>query len=234
MSPTGTSAFHTTRWSMVLHGSQEPQSTQLNELCRAYWRPLYAFSRRSGSSEADAEDLTQGFFAKMLSEGSFSLADPTRGKFRTFLLSAFRNYMRDSHRDRQALKRGGGVEHLALHGEEGDAAFVQLSADASPEAAFDKQWAHDVVRRAKEALTTEFAQGQRYELFLAVTSTGDILESYEALAARLHTTVDAVKSFALRVRRRFRVLLEQEIADTVALPTDVREEMNYLAELLRS
>ncbi len=230
------SHFQTTRWSMVLYAGAADQPgamLALDQLCRLYWRPLFVYCCRSGRSQADAEDLTQGYFAQLLARGSLRLADPGRGRFRTFLLSSFKNYLIDMHRQGDTTKRGGKLTHLSFEMDVADGCLVPMSAEAGPERVFDKQWANDVVQRATRRLREEYVKTGKVEWFDSVA--GDKAgSSYETLAIQFGSTEAAVKSFALRVRKRFRALLEQEIADTVAAPEEIPGEMAYLAELLKS
>lgn len=216
---------------MVLRAGDGEASPALNELCRLYWRPLFIYCYGSGCTKADAEDLTQGYFAQLLTRGSLRLADPLRGKFRTFLLTSFRNYLTDVHRQGMTIKRGSGAEHVAFDLEGCD--MMEPRSAVEPEQAFDRQWAQDVVARATDALRAEYQQSGKGEWFEAVAGE-QAGASYVEIAGRFNSTEDAVKSFALRVRKRFRALLEREIADTVATPEDIPAEMAYLAQLLRS
>lgn len=227
------SRFPETHWSMVFQAGEDGHPQALNELCRLYWRPLFSYCCGAGRGAPDAEDLTQGYFAQLLARGSLRLADPDRGRFRTFLLSSFKNYLTDMHRQHTAAKRGGEIAHLSFEMGAQDAGLMPVAPGLSPELAFDRQWAHDVVRRATEALRTEYANAGREDWFEAVA--GDKAGvSYHELAAQFGTTTDALKSFALRLKRRFRALLEQEVANSVATPDEIPGEMAYLAELLKN
>ncbi len=221
---------------MILSAADEasPQAQKaLDQLCCLYWRPLFVYCCGLGHSKANAEDLTQGYFAQIMARGALRFADPERGKFRTFLLSSFKNYLTDVHRKGGAEKRGGGAVHVSFEMDVTDPSLLCVSAEAGPERAFDQQWAQDVVRRATEGLRREYAdigKGEWFEL-VAGDQAGP---NYQALAERFGSTEDAIKSFALRVRKRFRALLEREIADTVSTPEEIPSEMAYLAELLRN
>jgi RNA polymerase sigma-70 factor (ECF subfamily) len=217
---------------MVLHAAGPGQAAALNELCRLYWRPLYSFCRGAGHAAADAEDLTQGYFAQLLARGALGLADPDRGKFRTFLLTSFRNYQTAVHRQRTAAKRGGTAVHVPFEMDATDGSLVAVSPDAGPETAFDRQWAWDLVRRAEELLATEQASAGRSEWFQRVLV--DECQDYASLAKELRTTVAALKSYAQRVRHRFRVLVERQVADTVTSPGEMATEMTYLSSLIRN
>lgn len=215
---------------MVLNAGTETSAQALNELCKLYWRPLQAYCCSLGRSPADAEDLTQSFFARFLSRGALRLADPQRGRFRTLLLTSFKNHLMDEHRRSVAQKRGSGVSQVSLDAE--DTAHLQPVSDASPERAFDRQWAEDLVSRATQSLRAEYDANGKRDWFEQVAGS-HASASYAEVARVLNTTEEAVKSFALRVRKRFRAQLEREIADTVSTPAELTDEMKYLASLLR-
>lgn len=214
---------------MVLNAGEEAGMQALNELCRLYWRPLQAYCCSLGSSVSDAEDLTQGFFAQMVSRGSLRLADPQRGRFRAFLLTSFKNHLASMYRHRSAEKRGGGMVPRSLDEEE---MAAPATGEPGPEQAYDRQWAEDLVARATQALRAEQQAQGRAEWFEKIMGN-KAARDYAQAAAELGCTEDAVKSFAFRVRKRFRFLLEREIADTVTTPEEAVAEMRYLATLLR-
>jgi len=134
--------FHTTRWSIVssaADGETESSRLALEELCGAYWFPLYAFARRRGNGPQDAADLTQGFFLQLLSGGGLNAADPSRGRFRTFLLAAFQNYCRNAHRDASTKKRGGDVSIVSIDLDDSESKYgSHPSTDATAEAQFER------------------------------------------------------------------------------------------------
>lgn len=236
MEKTEATTFQTTRWSMVRRAVDEgdPQAAEaLAQLCQLYWRPLFVYCYGNGRSRADAEDLTQGYFTQLLARDSLRLADPRRGKFRTFLLASFKNYLTDVHRQGQAAKRGRGATHVPFDLDLSEGCLIEHATEAEPERAYDRQWARDLVQRATTCLREEYKAGGKGEWFENVAGENAGACSYQELAARFGSTEDAVKSFALRVRKRFRMLLEREIADTVASPHEMQSEMAYLAELLR-
>jgi RNA polymerase sigma factor (sigma-70 family) len=216
---------------MVLQAGSAGRAAALEELCRLYWRPLFCYCRIAGHPEADAEDLTQGYFEHLLSREAIGRADPARGRFRTFLLSSFRNYQTDLHRQRTAARRGGGQVHLSLEKDVADSPLTPPSAELSPELAFDRQWASDLIQRAKDLLKAEQSHAGRGEWYERVVLHAG--QDYASLAPELDTTVAALKTYAHRVRQRFRALVERQVADTVASPDDLAEEMRYLSHLLR-
>jgi RNA polymerase sigma-70 factor (ECF subfamily) len=232
----GDSRFQTTLWSVVLRagGADEaPKHAALSELCRLYWQPLLVFCLGQGRRLEDAEDLTQAFFAHLLAHDTLRVADPERGRFRAFLLTSFKHFMAGEADRQRAAKRGGGAVHLSFEVDFKDARLLPPSAELSPERAYDRQWANDLVARATAALRAEAVAAGKARWFELVAGP-DSGAAYTVVAAELATTEDAVKSFAKRTRRRFRELLEREIADTVGSPEEAAEEMAYLAELLRN
>ena len=161
--------FQTTHWSVVLRLSDERSGEgrqALEELCRTYWYPLYAFVRRKGSTHEQAQDLTQEFFAKLLEKNQLSLADPERGRFRTFLLRSFENFLRSEHRDSTAQKRGGGRQIISW---DGDLAAERYASDCtdgtSPTVVFERQWAVVLLESVLGNLRQEFSQGGKAESF---------------------------------------------------------------------
>lgn len=232
---TGEARFQTTLWSVVLRAGREdeaPKQAALGELCRLYWRPLLVFCLRHGRRMEDAEDLTQGFFAHLLAHDTLRVADPNRGRFRGFLLTSFKHFMAGEVERERAAKRGGGAVHLSFEVDFKDARLLPAAAEVSPERAYDRQWANDLVARATAALRAEAAAAGKERWFELVAGP-DSGAAYTTVAAALGTSEDAVKSYAKRIRRRFRELLEREIADTVGSPEDAAEELAYLVELLR-
>ena len=227
--------FQTTLWSVVLRagGSDEaPKHAALDELCRLYWKPLFVYCLRKGRGTEDAEDLTQGFFVHLLARDTVRVADPARGRFRAFLLTSFKHFIADQGDHGRAMKRGGGAVHLSFDVDFNDPQLMPVSPGLSPERAYDRQWARDLVERATANLRAEHEAAGKARWFELVAGP-EAGTAYLDVAAELGTTEDAVKSFAKRARRRFKELLENSIADTVGSPEDAAEEMAYLIELLR-
>lgn len=231
----GSSGFHTTLWSVVLRageGEGLPKQAALDQLCRLYWKPLFVYSLRHGRKVEDAEDLTQAFFAHLLARDTLRVADPARGRFRAFLLTSFKHFIASEWDRQRALKRGGGTAHLSFDVDFKKAVGFAASGELTPECAFDRQWAEDLVERATGLLREEMARSGKAAWFdlIAGPQSG---APYAEVAAALETSEEAVKSFAKRTRRRFRELLDREIADTVGSPEEAAREMVYLVELLR-
>jgi DNA-directed RNA polymerase specialized sigma24 family protein len=227
--------FATTHWSVVLAAGERdspPAVDALEKLCRAYWYPLYACIRRRGCSAQDAEDLTQGFFAVLLAGNYLARADRERGRFRTFLLTAFNNFLHNEHDRSTALKRGGGREIVSWdeHTAEGRYAREPVGG-LSPEQIYEKRWVATLLERVLGRLRGEFDTTECRELFdqLKAHLWGeDEAIPYAQLSGQFAMTVSALKVTVHRLRRRYRDLLREEIAQTVADPAEIDDEIQYL------
>ncbi|MBI2927869.1 MAG: sigma-70 family RNA polymerase sigma factor [Verrucomicrobia bacterium] len=232
-------AFPDTRWSVVLRArsAHEPEAARaLEELCRAYWYPLYAFARRCGHGAEDAEDLTQGFFARLVSRELFAKADPVKGRLRSFLLGALKHFMSEHARRERCEKRGGGQAVMSFDQALAEAWFqAEPKDEATPDLAFDRNWANAVLQQALLGLERESAQRGRAELFrrlrefLASDSEPGRLS---AVAGELGMSPGAVRVAIHRLRLGFRRKLEEQIAHTVASPAELQEEMQHLRRIL--
>jgi RNA polymerase sigma-70 factor (ECF subfamily) len=231
--------FPTTHWSVVLAAGKtvSPQSRwALEQLCRAYWYPAYAYLRRCGHAPHDAQDLTQDFFTSLLERNSLEHISPDKGKFRSFFLAAL-NYTRANAFDRaNALKRGGGKEIISLDDETAEEQFHREPASAlSPEQAFEKQWATTLLEKGLARLRTEYAADGKSALFIQLQpflASGAAAGQYNAVAAELAITVNAVGVAVHRLRQRYRELIRLEITETVAAPDAVEEEMQFLRAVI--
>jgi DNA-directed RNA polymerase specialized sigma24 family protein len=231
--------FATTHWSAVIAagaGSSATADEALQELCRTYWPPLYAYIRRQGYDRHDAEDLTQGFFLLLLEKNFFGVADKQKGKLRSFLLKALNHFL-NGQRDRaNAAKRGGGKHLLSLDENLGEELVtIQPAADSTPETEFQKNWALTVLRRALSKLHHESMAERKSPIFeeLKPFLEGDARPGeYSAVAARLGMTPNAVAVTVHRLRQRYRELVRAEIANTVASPEDIEDEMRTLFSVL--
>jgi RNA polymerase sigma-70 factor (ECF subfamily) len=233
------SQFQTTHWSAVLAAGDTagPGAREaLESLCRTYWSPLYGFIRRLGHAPADAQDLTQGFFAHLLQTRLVSKADPLAGRFRSFLLASLKHFLAHEHERASAFKRGGGSPVVSIDQFEPEERWVVEPADtASPESLFDRRWATRQVENALERLRSDYATSDRGPLF-------DLLKDYVwgdknsltlgEIAARLDLTEEAVKKSVQRLRQRFRDCLRAEIAQTVATPDQIDDELRHLRAAL--
>jgi len=229
--------FATTHWSVVLAAgeAQSPESAAaLETLCRTYWYPLYAFARRQGRPPEDAKDLTQGFLTFLVEKRLSHRADPELGRFRTFLLRAFTDYLRDQHRREHAGKRGGQYTFVPL---DISAVEERLAADLdhSPELLFDRKWALTVVREATGLLQAEYEKQERGRLFTALSPylQGERgLASYAEVGKPLGLSEGAVKVAVYRLRQRYRELLRAVVAHTVTDARQIDDEIRYLVQVL--
>lgn len=226
--------FDTTRWSLVaLAGRDDSQQAlaALNELCRSYWRPIYAEIRRRGHSSADAQDLTQEFFALLLRRHVVGRADREKGRFRSFLIASLDFFLTDAWREKMAEKRGGGVV-FSLDAEEGESWYQTRPAPcANPAEAFDQGWAVVLMDRALTALRDEYNRSGRAEVFAAVqpflaaeSGAGD----YDGACEKLGMTGQAFAVAVHRLRRRFRDCVREQVEMTVADPAETDAEMRHL------
>jgi RNA polymerase sigma factor (sigma-70 family) len=230
--------FRTTHWSLVLRIADhrpEEATRALEELCRTYWYPLYAFARRKDYTHEQAQDLTQGFFAKLLEKKQLSLADPGRGRFRTFLLRSFENFLHSEYRDANVQKRGGGRQIISWDEEEAAERYSSQVADgASPALVFERQWAAVLLESVLVNLRREFSQSGKTELFdhLELHLWGDDTSTpYPQIAEALNMTTVSVRVTVHRLRRRFHDLLREQIANTVENLDEIEDEVGYLRRL---
>jgi len=228
-------AFLTTHWSVVLSARDQdsPKSSEaLEALCRTYWFPLYAFVRRQGRRPHDAQDLTQGFFARLLEKGYLNSAAQEKGRFRTFLLVALKRFLANEWDRQQAQKRGGTSLIVPIDPELAESRFVAGSAhELQPDLLFDRQWALTLLERTMTRLREEYVSTGRAKLFELLRSCVAKDESalpYAEIAIRLNLTEAAVKMAVQRLRARYREILRAEIAETVASEDEVEEEIRHL------
>ena len=233
--------FHTTRWSTIAAAAERasPKNQEaLAELCRQYWYPIYAFARRSGHDAHDSQDLTQSFFEYLLERNTLNQATPARGRFRTFLLASFQNHLSHFRERARALKRGGGFQILSLDGEAAEDRYWQEPADElTAEKIFEARWAMTVLAEAMSRLSAECASQGKKATFEALKSFLDPInaktpQSYEQTSDGLGVSVGAVKTLIHRLRKRYTVLLREEVARTVLDPADIDEELRTLCHAL--
>ena len=222
---------------MAAGEGESAQATEaLERLCRTYWYPLYAYVRQRGHQPQDAQDLTQGFFAALLAGNYLARADRERGRFRTFLLTAFDNFLHNEHDRATALKRGGGREMVSWEEHTAEGRYAQEPAGGlSPEQIYEKRWAATLLERVLARLREESIHAARLELFdqLKPHLWGeDEATPYVQLATRFNMTVSAIKLTTHRLRRRYREVLREEIAQTVADAAEVDGEIQYLIRVM--
>jgi len=236
----GAAAFATTHWSVVLSARQQesPQATAaLEQLCRAYWYPLYVYVRRQGRSPEDAQDLTQDFFSRLLGKNYLARADRERGKFRTFLLRSLKNFLISEWRTEGRLKRGGGLEFIAIDATIAESLYATEPAnESSPDAAYEQGWAVTLIERVLAALRLEYDDANKARLFdeLKGFIWGEkSTASYAEIAGHLNLTEGTVKVAVHRLRQAFRECLRAEVADTVSRPEDIDGELRHLISVAR-
>jgi DNA-directed RNA polymerase specialized sigma24 family protein len=234
--------FAATRWTLVLaaaRGNVTPRAAEaMAELCRVYWFPLYAYVRRRGHDVHAAEDLTQEFFLRLLDKNFLADVDRDKGKFRAFLLASLKHFLANEWDRSQSQKRGGGKAILPLDVAGAENRYrLEPSHDLTPERLFERQWALTVLEQVLARLQGEFAAEGKQPAFDALKpflTAGRESGDYAAAAAQLDTTEGAVKTAVHRLRRRYRQLLRDEIAQTVASSEEVDEEIRYLLACLGS
>jgi RNA polymerase sigma-70 factor (ECF subfamily) len=235
-SPTGPGGqFSTTHWSVVL-AAGDPGSASAAEsleiLCRTYWQPLYVFVRGSGYSAEDAKDLTQDFFLHLLRSDSLAHASSSRGRFRSFLLGAMKHFMADARDRKNALKRGGGKIILSVDWRLSEQLFARETVNQeSPDVLFERRWALTLLQNAVAHLKEEYSESDRQHLFEVLkkyVTSAAAESSYSESAAELGISESAVKSSIFRIRRRYRELVRDEVAQTVAGPEELEDEILHL------
>ncbi len=241
MSPApATSAFHSTRWTLVLRsrGDAPEARRALGELCEVYWAPVFRFLRSEGRAEDDSRELAQEFFARLLTRGGFDGADPAKGRFRSYLLGALKHFLAERRRNEGREKRGGGAVVESLNATMHDTAPGLQIADASAAISdrhFDREWAFAVMDRSLKAVQADFEKAGKSAHFEALKPwlVGDTDQLSQADAAnQLGVTTGAVKVMIHRLRKTFRAVVEAEIAQTVPATEDIDEELRYLIEVL--
>lgn len=229
--------FLTTRWSLVLAATGEDSAAHRakENLFREAWRPLYAFARRSGCSPHDAEDAVQGFITSLLQRDSLRNVTPASGRFRSFLLAGMRNHLLDAAARAGAQKRGGNIEHTPLESETVEQGYLAVAAQLStPERAFDRVWALGILEKAKSKLSEECSVSGKGAVFAALFpgKDGAPMEDYATLGRRVGLSETALRSLAMRLRRRWRVLIRAELAELVDSRAALEEEMVNLQAAL--
>ena len=231
--------FVTTRWSVVLcaRDKAQPASQEALEiLCRTYWHPLYVLTRSLGHSPADAQDLTQEFFARLLAKDYLQAVQPDKGRFRTFLRMALKRFLANEWDRRRAQKRGGDRTHLSLDTALAEQQFQsEFAVGHASERMYDRRWALTLLAEAESRLESEFAAaGKTTELRLLKPYLTANLAAipYPEIAAALPTTEGAARVALHRLRKRFREIFRETIADTVATPEEIESECRYVMEIL--
>jgi RNA polymerase sigma-70 factor (ECF subfamily) len=232
--------FTTTHWSVVVAAGESTSSaaaSALEQLCASYYYPLYAYVRRCGHNPDDAKDLTQEFFARLLERKSFRLADRSRGRFRTFLLTSLKHFLVNEWKRANRQKRGAGVTIISWDEALAESRFsAEPAADCPAEARYDRAWAAMLMERTLLALRAEFEQAGKLEMFERLKSFvwgEQNALSYAAMAEHLAMSEGAVKVAVHRLRQRYGQLLRAEIAQTVSTAVEAEEELRYLVAVVR-
>lgn len=226
--------FPVTRWSLVLAAqSDQPNGREaLERLCSAYWFPLYSYVRRRGFSPQDAEDLTQGFFAQMLEGNRLQLLAEEKGRLRAYLLKSMKNFIARRWVYESAQKRGGGVWTISIDQPDAEQRYQLEPSDpnADPERIFEMRWAMMILERSFEALRAECESTGKADQFAALGGflTGEAEEGRRQAAEKLGISEGATRVALHRLRKRYRALMEAEVAGTLTEPEDLNSEINHL------
>jgi RNA polymerase sigma-70 factor (ECF subfamily) len=233
--------FVTTRWTVVLSAGRKssPQSDRaLSELCQSYWYPLYAYVRRQGRTKDDAEDLVQAFFTRFLEKNYLEGVRAERGKFRAFLLASLKHFLANEWDKEMRQKRGGGAQHLSLDWQSADERYhLDLPDPSSPDRTYDREWALALLERVILRLRNECESDGKAHLFeqtKGYLSAGESVIAYAEAAQALGVDEGAVRVAVHRLRKRYRELLRDEIAQTLDDPAQVAEELKSLQAALAS
>src|SRR6266481_6195970 len=232
--------FATTHWSVVVQAGEveSPQTSEaLAQLCNTYWYPLYVYVRRKGYAAHDAQDLTQEFFARLLARNYLGGADRRKGKFRSFLLGAFEHFLAKEWRRAHAQKRGGGQAVFSLDDVDAESRYLsEPTHDLTPEKIYDRRWATTILKQAMSELQRDYETRHQSELFAKVESLlspDGASGSYAEIATSLGMNEGALKVAVHRLRKRYGELIRAQIAQTVATPQEIEEELRYLFSVLR-
>jgi RNA polymerase sigma-70 factor (ECF subfamily) len=232
---TGATPFALTHWSVVLAArrshSAEAQEA-LEQLCRAYWNPIYSFVRRQGYGPPDAQDLTQEFFARLLAKNYLADVDRSKGRFRSFLLASLKHFLANEWDKSQAQKRGGQQQRIPIDTRSAETSYaVEPVEHLTPEKLFERRWALTLLQQVLTLLRAEYVGEGKAGLFeqLKGTLTGERQTlPYAEIATRLNTSEGAIKVAVHRLRQRYRDLLREQIAHTVSTPEEIEEEIRAL------
>ena len=240
MRETAASNFPSTSWSLVVAAAANPTTgsrASLARICEVYWRPVYAFVRRSGYDRDQAQDLTQAFFTTMLEKNYLGNADRERGRFRTFLLASVKHFLANEWDKEHALKRGGGQLAVPIDPIEAEEMYAPEAIDErTPETVFARRWALSLLANVMAKLREEYTAMRRADYFdkLSPLLDGDPLaRGYGELASELGASSAALRVAVHRMRRRYRELLRAELAETVSAPEEIDEEIRFLLAAFR-
>jgi RNA polymerase sigma factor (sigma-70 family) len=236
----GPVAFTTTHWSIVLEAQGESPAAQdaLEKLCRTYWRPIYGFVRRQGASAEDAEDLTQGFFALLLERKDLNTVRKEKGRLRSYLLASVKNFLADEARHAMAVKRGKGQRLLPLEEiREREGIVMERSDRLTADQIYERRWAFTVLEHVMVRLQDEYRSAGNVRFFdqmKKMLMDEPDRPSQAQIATEFEMTENAVKQAFYRFRQRYQALLREEIAHTVAVPSDIEDELRHLIAVVRA
>ena len=236
----GAAAFTTTHWSVVLEAQGESPAAQeaLEKLCRTYWRPIYSFVRRQGAGAEDAEDLTQGFFALVLERKDLTTVRKEKGRLRSYLLTSVKNFLADETRRALAVKRGKGQRLIPLDEiRERERIDVERSDRLTADQIYERRWAFTVLEQVMTRLRDEYRSAGNVQFFdqmkkMLMDEPGR--PSQAQIASEFDMTENAVKQAFYRFRQRYQTLLREEISHTVAMPSDIEDELRHLITVVRA
>jgi RNA polymerase sigma-70 factor (ECF subfamily) len=232
--------FNTTQWSVVLracHSAADLERESWNQLIETYWFPLYAFCRRQNKSHQDAQDLTQSFFVHLMTAASLDTVSPLKGRFRSFLLASFRNFIANRKREASATRRGGGHQFFSLSADDVEARFSRGGdPDESPERTFDRLWVESLLQRTKDRLANDYGSANKQELFKLLEPhlmCDDNALSRSEIGKQLNMSQPAIAMSIHRMRRRYGEILLNEVSLTVDNPADTKDELRCLMAIVR-
>ena len=236
----GAAAFATTHWSMVLEAQGESPAAQeaLEKLCRTYWRPIYSFVRRHGARAEDAEDLTQGFFALLLERKDLNTVRKEKGRLRSYLLASVKHFLTDEARHAMAVKRGKGQWLIPFEEiRERERIDIERSDRLTADQIYERRWAFTVLEQVMTRLRDEYRSAGNVRFFdqmkkMLMDEPGR--PSQAQMATEFDMTENAVKQAFYRFRQRYQALLREEISHTVAMPSDIEDELRYLIAVVRA
>jgi len=236
----GPAAFTTTHWSVVLEAQGESPAAQeaLEKLCRTYWRPIYSFVRRQGARSEDAEDLTQDFFTLLLERKDLNTVRKEKGRLRSYLLASLKNFLTDERRRVMAIKRGKGQRLIPLEDiRESERIDFERSDRLTADQVYERRWAFTVLEQVMARLRDEYRSAGNLRFFeqmkkMLMDEPGRL--SQAQVASEFDMTENAVKQAFYRFRQRYQTLFREEIAHTVAIPSDIEDELRYLITVVRA
>ena len=231
----GSGVFATTRWSVVLaaQGDSDSGKAALEVLCSTYWFPVYAVVRKQGFDPDTARDFTQEFFVRLLVRDGIANVRRERGRFRSYLAQGVRNFLHDEWDRARAQKRGSGQAVISLDAEEAEGRYLEVPHSSTPDMEFDRQWAEQLLARARAKLHEEYESSGRSDLLDVLEMTGDPkAPPLQEQAARLGQPVNTLKSHLFRARQRHAAIIRELIADTVSTPVEVEDELRHLLAAL--